>query len=130
MPFDHPELSVLPELATGSQSVWASVSAWLHGMGLLSTDTCMCGLVKQCWACIQLIPSDSIIPGFSNTIALSTRSLAAILGSAWLDDDVINAGGEWVMGQLGNHATVQIVNCLLPTHLVTMNSRSLSYTPS
>lgn len=79
---------------------------------------------------IRLIPSESIIPGFSNAIALSTKSLAFMLDHAWLDDDVVNAGGEWIMAQLGDHSTVQVVNCLLPGHLANMRSRFSSYVPS
>lgn len=118
------------EHATGLQPVWASASAWLHNMHLAGTNTRICGLAKDCLLRIQLIPSDSLIPGFSNAIALSTGSLAAILGRAWLDDDVVNAGGEFIMGQLGEHSSVQIVNCLLPGHLMNMRSRSSSYAPT
>lgn len=135
---DQPGLPVMHEFeavpdplpSIGLQTVWASASAWLQNMHLVTTDNRICGLAKECWLRIQLIPSDRLIPGFSNAIALSTTSLAAVLGRAWLDDDVINAGGECIMGQLGGNETVQIINCLLPSHLGNMRSRSSSYTPS
>lgn len=127
-----PELGMLPDplLGLGSHSLWASASAWLNNIRVAGADTRACELAKECWMRIRLIPHDCIIPGFSNAIALSTRCLAAVLGRAWLDDDIVNAGGEWIMTQLGDHSSVQIVNCLLPGHLTNMRLRCSVYAPS
>lgn len=110
--------------------MWSTARVWLQDLHSNCADMRIHGLAKQCWTRIQLIPSNSLIPGFSNAVALSTSSLSAILGTAWLDDEVINAGGEWLMSQLGDHARVQIINCLLPSHLLNMRARSASYEPS
>lgn len=118
----HSEVGSMANPLHHQEPVWASTYAWLQNAGLSCVDTWSSSLAKECWTRIQLMLSDSLIPGFSNAILLLTRRLAALLGTAWLDDKVINTGGKWIMGQLGEHTHSQIVNCLFPSHLVNMRA--------
>ncbi|KAH9933100.1 hypothetical protein B0H21DRAFT_835847 [Amylocystis lapponica] len=62
---------------------------------------------------------DSRAPGFSSAVDLRTMDLATLLSHDWLDDELINAGLDFVMCQLDENSRVRLVNCLFIQMLTT-----------
>lgn len=116
---------------TAKRMAWSKAVDWLHGMDEQTTiDARTLSLAVQCRQRIADIPWNSVVPGFSAGVHLVTRSLSSLLGYDWLDDEIINAGGEYITRQLGLKSRSHIVNCLLPIQLDNMRARSTTYSPS
>lgn len=58
------------------------------------------------------------------------HALATLLSYEWLDDNLINAGSDWIMQQLGGDCRIQILNCLIPTQLRHRCSTKTLYHPA
>lgn len=121
---------LLSDMALFSQQrrIWIESSAWLEQLAL-TPDGHIPGLLQQCRDQLTSVPWNTTVPGFSSAISFTTRSLAILLSYQWLDDEVMNAGAEYIMWQLGVNARTQIVNCFLLGHLRNMRARSSTYAP-
>lgn len=111
------------------RNIWLVSSRWLDDLAVAPVEVRIHDLLQLCRDRLSHVPWKSTVPGFSDAISLSSRSLAVLLSDKWLDDELINAGSEYIMRQLGATSRSQILNCFFLSHLRNMRSRSLIYSP-
>lgn len=97
---------------------WESTRAWLdQPIGSLAPLEIV-DLVAECHHRLSAIPWRGQIPLLEKAFNLTSTHLAIFFADEWLDDDMINAGSEWILARCGrNSANVHIVNCLYPQQL-------------
>jgi hypothetical protein len=85
------------ELATfwANCQICIQVTDWLSQMEV-TPDEPIPKLIAQCRKWLSIIPWNSIVPGFHRAM-LTMHSLAHLLTYKWLDDEIINAGGEYIL---------------------------------
>ncbi|KAK7036917.1 hypothetical protein R3P38DRAFT_3182913 [Favolaschia claudopus] len=71
------------------RSRWQAARDWLDGLEVdeLHTDP-----VNRCWSALGYLSWDTVIPGLSPSVRLTTQDLASFLGTRWVNDDMLNAG--------------------------------------
>ncbi|KAJ7723096.1 hypothetical protein DFH07DRAFT_759651, partial [Mycena maculata] len=78
--------------------------------------------VQECFDTFEFLPWNTIVPGLSPAVQLSTRDLALFLSSEWLNDDMINAGVDYILQRLGPGSRTRILNCLFIQSLRNANT--------
>ena len=93
---------LLGDMALFSQQcrIWIESSKWLEQLAL-TPDGRIPGLLQHCRSRLSSVPWNTVVPGFSSAVSFTTRSLATLLSYQWLDDEIMNAGAEYIMWQLG-----------------------------
>ncbi|KAJ7508549.1 hypothetical protein B0H11DRAFT_2304702 [Mycena galericulata] len=86
--------------------------------------------IQACWDTFECLPWDTIVPGLSPAVHLTTEDLALFLSSAWLNDEMINAGADYILQRLGPGSRTRILNCLFIQSLRTAHATGASYCPA
>ncbi|KAJ7816556.1 hypothetical protein B0H13DRAFT_2380350 [Mycena leptocephala] len=88
---------------------WEQASEWLaqKSRGIPS----LAG-AQDCLDTFDFLPWDTVIPGLSPPVHLATEDLALFLSSECLNDEMINAGVDYILQQLGPGSRIFILNCL------------------
>jgi Ulp1 family protease len=68
-------------------------------------------------------------PGPGVAVHLSAKNLAGFLSDDWLNDDMINAGSDFISRQLGLRSRVRILNALFIQALSNLRSTNSTYAP-
>ncbi|KDR66292.1 hypothetical protein GALMADRAFT_283972, partial [Galerina marginata CBS 339.88] len=106
-------------------NLWARSSKWLSDLGRQSKDSQK--LIDECRTTMDHIPYAGMVPGFSKAVNLSLSDLSLFLTDEWLNDEMINAGAEYILHQLGPRNRRRIANCLLVSSLERARARSAVY---
>ncbi|KAJ6580890.1 hypothetical protein B0H19DRAFT_1112801 [Mycena capillaripes] len=101
-----------------AQQTWASVNK--HGERLIS----------GCRDMLEILPWDVTVPGLSRAANLTTQDLALFLSAEWLNDDMINAGTDYILRRLIPGSRIRILNCLFIQRLGNIRAQSEIYPTS
>ncbi|KAJ6504529.1 hypothetical protein DFH09DRAFT_943717 [Mycena vulgaris] len=93
------------------RSRWQSATEWLKGLQL-PQDEPHTSLLNRAWRVLGRLPWDGVVPGLSCAVHLTMPDLASFLGTDWLNDEMINAGADWILRRLEPWSRVRIINCL------------------
>ncbi|KAJ7151882.1 hypothetical protein C8R43DRAFT_1067439 [Mycena crocata] len=85
--------------------------------------------VRDCLDTFDYIPWDTIVTGLSPAVHLSTEDLALFLSNDWLNDDMINAGVDYILQRAGG-GPFRILNCLFIQSLRNARVTSATYAPA
>ncbi|KAI0067574.1 hypothetical protein BV25DRAFT_1876116 [Artomyces pyxidatus] len=110
-------------IATRKHARWLEADMWLREVEANPLDARASGLLERCRSRLSAIPWDAVVPGLSRAVVLTTSHLAAFLSNSWLNDEMINAGSDFIMRQLGPHSRVRIANCFLLDSLRNLRAR-------
>ena len=116
------------EISTRKERAWVKASDWLYSTAANSIDSDTTAMVGDCFERFNEIPWDSIVPGFSEAVSLSTKDLAAFLSDDWLNDEMLNAGIDFITRHLENQSRARAVNVLFVDALHSARSRHKTYT--
>ena len=86
-------------------------------------------LIKDCEEVMENIPYSATVPGLGNAAVLTTHDLSLFLSDEWINDEMMNAGSQYILHQLGTWNRRRIVNCLLVGSLQSSYRRSPKYQP-
>ncbi|KAJ7173541.1 hypothetical protein C8R46DRAFT_892792 [Mycena filopes] len=86
-------------------------------------------LLDRCWSALGYLPWDMVVPALSPAVHLTTQDLASLLGTDWLNDDLINAGADYIIRKMGPWSRVRIINCLFIQSLGNAHAAGGSYRP-
>ncbi|KAJ6546589.1 hypothetical protein B0H10DRAFT_1969601 [Mycena sp. CBHHK59/15] len=86
-------------------------------------------LLSACEDILQILPWDATVPGLSAAVHITTQDLVLFLSSEWLNDEMINAGVDYILRQLGPGSRIQVLNYLFIQSLVNAKARSQLYAP-
>jgi len=111
------------------QSYVKSFNLWKRSSRWLKTLESRSPLVEECETIMECIPYTGMVPGFSKAISLSISDLSLFLSDEWLNDEMINAGAEYILRQLGPRNRQRIANCFLVPLLQEARRRSSVYNP-
>ncbi|KAJ7780986.1 hypothetical protein B0H16DRAFT_1496749 [Mycena metata] len=107
---------------------WQSARDWLSGLS--AEDGSHASLLDRCWAALGHLPWDMVVPGLSPAVHLTTQDLASLLGNDWLNDDLINAGVDYILRRLEPWSRIRILNCLFIQSLANARATGNAYNPS
>lgn len=127
----------LADLATVDckEKLWRNSSNWLASVSACAvedfsdSDDCTADLVANCYRSWEDIPWDSVVPGFGPAVHLTTKDLAVFLSDQWINDDMINAGSDFIMRQLGQASRVRLVNVIFVEALRNLRTVNNTYAP-
>ena len=112
---------------------WAEAAKWLDELSLRDDPTLAVetpDVVEECRIRLESIPWRGDVARFGKAVQLTTHHFASILSNNWLDDEVINAGANWILQRLGPaKSRTRILNCLMVQQLQHAQSSQLVYTP-
>ncbi|KAJ7652490.1 hypothetical protein DFH06DRAFT_1331114 [Mycena polygramma] len=78
---------------------------------------------------VGYLPWDGIVAGLSPAVHLTSQDLASFLGTDWLNDDMINAGVDYILRRLEPWSRIRILNCLFSQSLANAHAAGGSYRP-
>ncbi|KAJ7032518.1 hypothetical protein C8F04DRAFT_958759 [Mycena alexandri] len=113
------------ETFLGKRRRWEHAREWLDK----SAEEVPADLLAACEDIIQILPWDAPVPGLSPAVHLTTQDVAHFLGPRWLNDDMINAGVDYILRRLEPGSRIRILNCLFIQSLANARARSQSYSP-
>ncbi|KAJ7176926.1 hypothetical protein C8R46DRAFT_1346848 [Mycena filopes] len=108
---------------------WSDCVEWL-GNAAQQTGTAVQRLAESCRDMLHIIPWDATIPGLTRSVHLTSQDLALFLSSEWLNDEMINAGTDYILRRLERGSRVRILNCLFIQSLANARARYDIYAPS
>lgn len=95
------------------QDRWRDAAVWLGDVKESSSEFDReSELVEGCEQGFDEISWDAVLPGFSRSCRFTTFDLAWFLSSEWLNDEMMNAGSDFIMRQMGPESRVRIANVL------------------
>ncbi|KAJ6592621.1 hypothetical protein B0H19DRAFT_1055331 [Mycena capillaripes] len=103
---------------------WQTAREWLDGLRMPQDDA-HADLLDRCWRVLGCLPLDGVVAGLSPAVHLTAQDLASFLGSDWLNDDMINAGVDYILRRLEPWTRVRILNCLFIQSLANAHSTYL-----
>ncbi|KAJ7077204.1 hypothetical protein C8R43DRAFT_1083442 [Mycena crocata] len=108
------------------RTYWVRACTWLDRFPLLVDRA------QDCLDTFAYIPWDTIVGGLSPAVHLSTADLALFLSNEWLNDDMINAGVDYILQRAGGVAgsSFRILNCLFIQSLRNARAASTEYVPA
>ncbi|KAJ7106130.1 hypothetical protein C8R43DRAFT_906282 [Mycena crocata] len=112
----------------GKHRLWQDAVNWLDE--ITSHTPHPRDLVNACRDMLDIIPWDGAVPGLSRSVHLTSQDLARFLGTHWLNDEMINAGVDWILRCLEPGSRIRILNCLFIQALGNARANSETYTPS
>ena len=95
--------------------MWVRSADWLYKVS--STTASSYALAEGCIDSWEVIPWDEPVPGFSPCVALHSLHLAKCASNEWVDDEIMNAGLDFITCQLGEGSRILVANCLLLPYL-------------
>ncbi|KAJ6585790.1 hypothetical protein B0H19DRAFT_926943 [Mycena capillaripes] len=110
------------------RSRWESARDWLDGRPR-EQDEVHDDLLDRCWHVLGYLPWDGVVAGLSPAVHLTTQDLASFLGNDWLNDDMINAGVDYILRRLEPWSRTRILNCLFIQSLSNAHAAGGSYSP-
>ncbi len=94
---------------------WEAAQKWLGEAALAQTDADPIetpDIIDECRSRLATVPWRGNITGFGNGVHFTAKHLASFLSDEWLDDEMINAGSDWILRQVGASPRTKIINCL------------------
>ena len=111
------------------QHRWFAAVEWLKMHSSASLGIHDIDLILECRKIWAEIPWDAKVPALGAAVHITTEDLARFLSDEWLNDDMINAGADYISRQLGRSSRSRIVNCLLSQSLQNMRALVQQYMP-
>ena len=111
---------------------WEAAQKWLEAAALLQSPLTPIetpDIVNECHIRLSAVPWRGDITGFSKGIQFTARHLALFLSDQWLDDEMINAGSDWIRCQVGASRRIEIIDCLHIQQLQLAQVTKVSYVP-
>lgn len=104
---------------------WSRATRWLRSPSSMADA----GLTLECEQ--RLASTAWNVPvSMTRTALLTTPDLASLLGTAWLSEDHMNAGGEWINRQLGPNSPIRVLNTHFLGTLRHNRQRFRTWTPA
>jgi hypothetical protein len=109
-------------ICSSQQSSWDVSAQWLSDRAPLSQASAT--LAVKCQDTWEVLPWTGPVPGFSPAIHLSMGDLSRFLSTKWLNDEMINAGLDYILRDLQKTARTILVNSLFVGSLRGMHKRN------
>ncbi|KAJ6493278.1 hypothetical protein C8R45DRAFT_1073220 [Mycena sanguinolenta] len=108
---------------------WESATRWIDAAAQQSWALAKPGeqLVNGCCDMLGIVPWDATVPGLSRAIHLTTQDLVLFLSTEWLNDEMINAGTDYILRRLLPGSRTRILNCLFIQRLGNIRAQSEIY---
>lgn len=105
---------------------YLNAACWLQSSDPTLSDisltiSCEQRLARMSWNTVSEV---------TRTAVLSTPDMASFLGHDWLNDEQMNAGGEWINRQLGAQSPIRVLNTHFLGSLANNRRRSPTWAPS
>ena len=84
-------------------------------------------IIDECCIRFSVVPQRGNITGFEGGVQFTARHLALFLSNQWLDE-VINAGSDWILRQLGASRRIEI-NSYLHVQQIHVHLTEATYLP-
>ncbi|KAJ6554369.1 hypothetical protein B0H19DRAFT_1071772 [Mycena capillaripes] len=107
---------------------WQLVREWLNGLHM-EQDDAHTDLLDRCWRVLGYLPWDGVVAGLSPAVHLTSQDLASFLSSDWLNDDMINAGVDYILRRMEPWSRIRILNCLFIQSLANAHAAGGCYHP-
>ncbi|KZV71006.1 hypothetical protein PENSPDRAFT_685015 [Peniophora sp. CONT] len=83
---------------------WDEGRAWIQRGGISTSELQRIELVRELF---NVIPWSSRVPTGNPAVHLSTLELASFLSNRWLNDEMLNAGQDWIVRRIAAAAAAQ-----------------------
>jgi hypothetical protein len=117
------------EISSRKERAWKKASDWLFSTASSAVDSETCDLVAECFESLNDIPWDTTVPGLGRAVSLTTKDLASFLSDDWLNDEMMNAGTDFITRRLGRESRTRVVNVLFIDALRNLRLRHHAYRP-
>ncbi|KAF8803503.1 hypothetical protein BYT27DRAFT_7259964 [Phlegmacium glaucopus] len=100
---------------------WEATRKWLEAAALLQSDSTPIetpDIVNECHTRLSVVPWRGEIMGFGKDVQFTARHLALFLSNEWLDDEMINAGSDWILPAEVSYVPRTRLDHLISTHNV------------
>ncbi|KAK7691172.1 hypothetical protein QCA50_006275 [Cerrena zonata] len=94
------------------QLKWTCSIEWLQNVWDSNENPFVAELTEKCWDYLNQISWDAVVPNVGTSCHLTTEALATFLSNDWLDDDMMNAGANFINRHLDFNRHAHITNCL------------------
>jgi hypothetical protein len=112
------------EITSRKLDMWETASTWINEVLSQShTDERASYLGQDCLQLWDTIPWTGEVSLLGSAVSLTAEHLALFLSDQWLNDDLMNAGADYILRQLSCQCTSRITNSLF---LGTICSRKIS----
>lgn len=112
------------------RACWESAQKWLEATALVQSDSIPVetpDIVDECHTRLAAVPWRGDITGFGKGVQFTYKHLALFLSNEWLDDEMINAGSDWIRRQVGARRRTEIANCLHIQQLQHVHTENIPY---
>ena len=116
------------EVSARKERAWMKASDWLFAVASCAANSDTTDMVADCFESFNEVPWDSIVPELGQAVLLTTKDLAAFLSDDWLNDEMMNAGIDFITHRLGHESRTRVVNVLFLEGLRAVRSRHGTYT--
>lgn len=117
------------EISMRKERAWRRSADWISSVSSCALDETTEELILECRSRFHDIPWNATVPGLGKAVQLSTEDLTGFLSDDWINDDMINAGSEFVSRQLGSNCRTRILNVLFIESLKNLRSTQAIYFP-
>ncbi|KAI0695988.1 hypothetical protein BC835DRAFT_1414529 [Cytidiella melzeri] len=107
------------------QRLWYASASWLSETACLSPSSAV--LAAECQETFGVLPWAGPVPGFSSAVHLTMADLSRFLSNEWLNDEMINAGLDYILRDMQEGCRVMLVNSLFISSLRKMRKRENWY---
>ncbi|KAJ7355749.1 hypothetical protein DFH08DRAFT_772956 [Mycena albidolilacea] len=117
----------------GKRRRWEDAANWINAAAQqtwVSANKHGERLVSGCRDMLEILPWDVTVPGLSRAAHLTTQDLALFLSVEWLNDEMINAGTDYILRRLMPGSRIRILNCLFIQRLGNIRAQSEIYPTS
>ncbi|KAJ7736423.1 hypothetical protein B0H16DRAFT_1730764 [Mycena metata] len=112
---------------------WSDAVKWLDNAARHTGNSAhgqLDRLIDACRDMLDVIPWDSTVPGLSRSVHLTSQDLAQFLSAEWLNDEMINAGVDYILRRLEPGSRVRILNCLFIQALGNARAQATTWAPA
>ncbi|KAJ7683601.1 hypothetical protein B0H17DRAFT_1137725 [Mycena rosella] len=112
---------------------WQHATDWIDDVAQQTQATAYThvdDLVRASQDMLEIIPWDCVVPGLSPSVHLTSLDLALFLSFAWLNDEMINTGTDYILRRLEPGSRVRILNCLFIQALANARVKLDVYIPT
>lgn len=104
--------NVLTQLRSATQryDAWSACAEWL--MATASTSPTCSTLAVECQETFEVLPWSGPVLGFGPAVHLTMEHLSRLLSHQWLNDEIMNAGLDYILRDLQKEAGVTLLNSL------------------
>ncbi len=103
------------------QQRWEACARWLSDKA--GASQACATLAVECQESWEVLPSTGPVPGFGPAVKLSMADLSIFLSVEWLNDEMINAGLDYILRDVPKTSRLMLVNSMFVNSLRAMHQR-------